>query len=141
MHMKRLKYMIAVLAAVLILCGCSGSKDYSFLTTPAGNMSIITCSGGKLEEPYQLGGNGINEFCAAMNLIKTLKVIPDDEIPEDTGYELLCYTKTNHTTMHLSPPYIGIGDSWYLVDNDEYLYYLDIMVAVVERGNVYSTSE
>ena len=141
MQMKRLKYLIAALAAALIISGCTSTKDYSFLTTTAGSMSIITCSGGKLDEPYQLGGNGINEFCAAMNLIRTLKVLPDDEIPEDTGYELLCYTKTSHTTMHLNPPYIGIGDSWYVVENDEDLYYLKIMVAVVERGNVYGTSE
>ncbi len=126
--------------AVIMLSSCSGKYDYSFLTTGANSMSTITISGGILEEPYNLGGNGINEFCAAMNMITELVVADPSEIPEDTGYELLVYTKTGHTTMHIAPPYISVGDNWYRIDDQASLNYLDVMVKVIERGNYYDLS-
>lgn len=134
--MNRLKKLFAAFMAVIMLSACSSNKDYSFLTTSSGNMSTITCSGGILEEPYNLGGNGITEFCAAMNMIQKLVVIDKSEIPEDTGYELLIYTRTGHTTMHIAPPYIAVADNWYRIDDEESLYYLDIMVQVIERQNI-----
>lgn len=134
--MKKLKKLFTALVAVLMLTSCSSMDDYSFLTTTAGNMSTITCSGGILEEPYNLGGNGINEFCAAMNLIKELVVIDESEIPEDTGYELLIYTRTGHTDMHIAPPYIAVKDSWYRIDDEESLFYLNMMVSIIERQNI-----
>ena len=134
--MKKLKKILTALMAVILLASCSSNKDYTFLTTTAGNMSTITCSGGILEEPYNLGGNGITEFCAAMNMIQKLIVIDESEIPEDKGYELLVYTRTGHTTMHISVPYIAVADNWYRIDDDESLYYLNIMVDVIERQNI-----
>lgn len=138
--MNRLKKIFAAVMAVIMLSSCSGKYDYSFLTTGANSMSTITISGGILEEPYNLGGNGINEFCAAMNMITELVVADPSEIPEDTGYELLIYTKTGHTTMHIAPPYISVGDNWYRIDDQASLNYLDVMVKVIERGNYYDLS-
>ena len=138
--MNRLKKIFAAVMAVVMLSSCSGKYDYSFLTTGANSMSTITISGGILEEPYNLGGNGINEFCAAMNMITELVVADPSEIPEDTGYELLVYTKTGHTTMHIAPPYISVGDNWYRIDDQASLNYLDVMVKVIERGNYYDLS-
>ena len=138
--MNRLKKIFAAVMAVIMLSSCSGKYDYSFLTTGANSMSTITISGGILEEPYNLGGNGINEFCAAMNMITELVVADPSEIPEDTGYELLVYTKTGHTTMHIAPPYISVGDNWYRIDDQASLNYLDVMVKVIERGNYYDLS-
>lgn len=138
--MNRLKKIFAAVMAVVMLSSCSGKYDYSFLTTGANSMSTITISGGILEEPYNLGGNGINEFCAAMNMITELVVADPSEIPEDTGYELLIYTKTGHTTMHIAPPYISVGDNWYRIDDQASLNYLDVMVKVIERGNYYDLS-
>lgn len=138
--MNRLKKIFTAVMAVIMLSSCSSTKDYSFLTTGAGNVSTITASGGILEEPYNLGGSGITEFCSAMNLIQKLVVIDKDEIPEDTGYELLVYTKTGHTTMHIAPPYISVGDNWYRIDDQASLNYLDVMVKVIERGNYYDLS-
>lgn len=134
--MNRLKKLFTAFLAVIMLSACSNKYDYSFLTTTAGSMSTITCSGGILEEPYNLGGNSINEFCAAMNLIKKLVVCDESEIPEDTGYELLVYTRTGHTTMHIAPPYIAVADNWYRLDDDEDQFYLNIMVNIIERQNV-----
>lgn len=134
--MKKLRKLFTALVAVMMLGACNRMDDYSFLTTTSGNMSTITCSGGILEEPYNLGGSGITEFCAAMNLIKELVVIDESEIPEDTGYELLVYTRTGHTTMHIAPPYIAVADSWYRIDDEESLFYLNMMVSVIERQNV-----
>ena len=71
-----------------------------------------------------------------MNLIQKLVVIDKDEIPEDTGYELLIYTRTGHTTMHVAPPYIAVADNWYRIDDEEGLYYLNTMVKVIERQNI-----
>jgi hypothetical protein len=138
--MNRLKKIFTAVMAVIMLSSCSGKYDYSFLTTGANSMSTITISGGILEEPYNLGGNGINEFCAAMNMITELVVADPSEIPEDTGYELLVYTKTGHTTMHIAPPYISVGDNWYRIDDQASLNYLDVMVKVIERGNYYDLS-
>jgi hypothetical protein len=138
--MNRLKKILTAVMAVIMLSSCSGKYDYSFLTTGANSMSTITISGGILEEPYNLGGNGINEFCAAMNMITELVVADPSEIPEDTGYELLVYTKTGHTTMHIAPPYISVGDNWYRIDDQASLNYLDVMVKVIERGNYYDLS-
>lgn len=138
--MNRLKKIFTAVMAVVMLSSCSGKYDYSFLTTGANSMSTITISGGILEEPYNLGGNGINEFCAAMNMITELVVADPSEIPEDTGYELLIYTKTGHTTMHIAPPYISVGDNWYRIDDQASLNYLDVMVKVIERGNYYDLS-
>lgn len=134
--MKKLRKLFTALLAVVLLASCSSNKDYRFLTTNSGNMSSITCSGGILEEPYNMGGAGITEFCAAMNLIDKLVVIDESEIPEDTGYELLIYTRTGHTTMHIAPPYIAVADSWYRIDDDESLFYLGLMVNVIERQNI-----
>lgn len=134
--MNRLKKIFAAVMAVIMLSSCSGKYDYSFLTTGANSMSTITISGGILEEPYNLGGNGINEFCAAMNMITELVVADPSEIPEDTGYELLIYTRTGHTTMHVAPPYIAVADNWYRIDDEEGLYYLNTMVKVIERQNI-----
>lgn len=137
--MNRLKKLIVSAMAVILLAGCASNKyDYSFLTTPANSMSTITISGGIFEEPYNLGGTGINEFCAAMNLIKKVVVLDESKIPEDKGYELLVYTKTGHTTMYINSPYICIGDNWYVIEDDESLFYLDMMVSIIERGNVIS---
>lgn len=135
-HMNRLKKIFTAVMAVIMLSSCSSTKDYSFLTTGAGSVSTITASGGILEEPYNLGGSGITEFCSAMNLIQKLVVIDKDEIPEDTGYELLIYTRTGHTTMHVAPPYIAVADNWYRIDDEEGLYYLNTMVKVIERQNI-----
>lgn len=119
----------------VILTACGTKYDYSFLQTGSSSMSTITCSGGILEEPFNMGGNSINEFCAAMNMIRTVVVAEKDEIPQDTGYELLVYTRTGHTTMHIAKPYIAIGDNWYRIDSEDDLYYLDMMINVIERQN------
>lgn len=139
--MNRLKKMMIVLLTAVMLAGCGTKYDYSFLKTGSGSMSTITCSGGILEEPFNMGGNSINEFCAAMNLIKEVVVVPENEIPEDTGYELAVYTRTGHTTMNIARPYIAVGGNWYRLDNDEDLYYLDMMIAVIERQNTYVMPE
>jgi hypothetical protein len=139
--MKRMKKLMAALLAVIVLAGCSPKYDYTFLATGSNNMSTITCSGGILEEPFNMGGNSINEFCAAMNMIRQVVVATKDEIPEDTGYELLVYTRQGHTTMHIAKPYIDIGGNWYRLDSEEDLYYLDMMINVIERQNSYVMPE
>ena len=78
--MRKLKKMLAAMLAVILLAGCSPKYDYSFLATGSNNMSTITCSGGILEEPFNMGGNSINEFCAAMNMIKQVVVVKEDEL-------------------------------------------------------------
>ena len=135
--MNRLKKLIISAMAFLLLAGCSANRyDASFLATPANGMSTITISGEEFTEPYNLGGTGINEFCAAMNLIKKVVVLDESRIPEDKGYELLIYTRTGHTTMYINSPYICIGDNWYIVEDDESLFYLNMMVSIIQRGNV-----
>ena len=140
-YMRKLNKMLAAMLAVILLAGCSPKYDYSFLATGSNNMSTITCSGGILEEPFNMGGNSINEFCAAMNMIKQVVIVKEDEIPEDTGYELLVYTRNGHTTMHIAKPYIAVGDNWYRLDSEDDLYYLDMMITVIERQNNYVMPE
>jgi hypothetical protein len=38
--------------------------------------------------------------------------------------------------MHVAPPYIAVADNWYRIDDEEGLYYLNMMVKVIERQNI-----